>query len=211
MEKITSEPDQWKTSNTQVFWGEIAACNHLLQFYENDKVFLDTLEGFTVSAILAGNSLIIIATDNHLLLLNSRLVEQGFDLELLKASHQYIALEAKEQFSKFMVNNWPDEKMFYDFVHNLIDTVSKTGHKVLVFGELVAMLWEEGHCGATVQLEHLWHKLVHENAFTLYSAYPKSGLTQNINDSIAEICTAHHTLIDGKARLSTEIFYKEVI
>jgi hypothetical protein len=210
MDKINLKAEEWKTSNLQVFWGEIAPCNHLLQIYENDKVFLDTLEGFAGSAILSGDSVVIIATSAHLTLLNKRLLKQGFNVDELQASHRYIALEAKDQFSNFMLNNWPDEKLFYDFVHKLINTAKRKGHKVLVFGELVALLWEQGHCGATVQLEHLWHQLVHENSFTLYCAYPKSGFTQNINESIGQLCSAHHTLIDGKPHPSTLIHYSVI-
>jgi hypothetical protein len=211
MEKINVKAEEWKTSNIQVFWGEIAPCNHLLQIYENDKVFLDTLEGFAGSAFLSGDSLIIIATSQHLQLLNKRLLKQGFDLDQLRASDRYIALEAKDQFSKFMVKNWPDEKLFYDFVDQLIKKAKKDGKKVLVFGELVALLWEKGHCGATVQLEYLWHQLVHNNSFTLYCAYPKSGFTQHISDSIAQICATHHAILDGKPHASTEINYREIV
>jgi hypothetical protein len=40
---------------------------------------------------------------------------------------------------------------------------------------MVAMLWAEGKCGATVQLESLWNKLHHEDGFTLYCAYPRTA------------------------------------
>lgn len=211
MKDIKEEVEQWKTSNIQVFWSEIAHGDHLLQIYENDKVFLDTLEGFAGSGFLAGDSVIVIATSSHLGLLHQRLQKQGFDLDHLIETQRYIGLNAEDQFSKFMINNSPDEKLFFDFVYHLLNSVKKDGRKVLVFGELVAMLLEQHNYNATVQLEDLWHQLVHKNSFTLYCAYPKSGLKQNASESIARICESHHTLIDGKPRPSTEICYRAAV
>ena len=210
MEKVNSEVNEWKNSNVQIFWGEIAPCDHLVQIYENDKIFIGTLEGFVGSGFLSGDNVVIIATAIHLKELNRRLEKQGFDINDLMASGQYIPLNANEELSRFMVNNWTDEKLFNEFVTNLIIRAKKNNRKVRVFGELVAVLWEQGNCGATVQLENLWHQLVHTNSFTLFCAYPKVGFTQNANDSITTICKTHSTVINGQARPDTEIYYKAV-
>ena len=109
----------WKKSNLQVFWGEVAPCEHVVQFYENDNVFLNSLEGFIGSGILAGESVIIIATPEHLSAIENRLRHQGFDMDKLAYSHQYIALEAAEMLSLFMVTGWPDEVLFNKLVTSL--------------------------------------------------------------------------------------------
>ena len=70
MDKINLRIEEWKNSNIQVFWGEIAPCDHVVQIYENDTVFLNTLEGFAGSGLLSGDSVIIIATKEHLSSLN---------------------------------------------------------------------------------------------------------------------------------------------
>ena len=132
-------------------------------------------------------------------------------LEHANTSQNHTLVFKEDQFSKFMINNSPDEKLFFDFVYHLLNSVKKDGRKVLVFCELVAMLLEQHNYNATVQLEDLWHQLVHKNSFTLYCAYPKSGLKQNASESIARICESHHTLIDGKPRPSTEICYRAAV
>src|SRR5688500_19228341 len=50
---------------------------------------------------------------------------------------------------------------------------------VRAFGEMVAVLWANGHNGATVRLEHLWHAFCQSEAFSLFCAYPKTGFTQD--------------------------------
>ena len=147
---------------------------------------------------------------SHIELLNERLRKQGFDLEAMKATDQYITLDANEVLSKFLVNNWPDEKLFNDLVTQIISRAKKNDRKVRAFGEMVALLWEQGLNGATVYLENLWHELHRKESFTIYCAYPKSGFTQDVNHSIDTICSTHSKIIDGQDRPSTEIYYRNV-
>ena len=208
MDKIKLQVDEWKNSNIQVFWGEIAPNQHSVQIYETDKYFFDTLEGFVGCGFLSGDSVVIIATSSHIALLNERLRKQGFDLEAMKATDQYITIDANEVLSKFLVNDWPDEKLFNELVTQIISRAKKNDRKVRAFGEMVALLWEQGLNGATVHLENLWHELHRKESFTIYCAYPKSGFTQDVNHSIDTICKTHSKIIDGQDRPSTEIYYR---
>src|ERR1700739_1852575 len=96
MDNIRLRVHDWKNSNVQVFWGEIAPCDHLVQIYDNDKIFLDTLEGFAGCGLLSGDSVIIIATKEHLLELDIRLRKQNFDTDALINEDRYFPLEATE-------------------------------------------------------------------------------------------------------------------
>jgi hypothetical protein len=208
MNTIPLQVNDWKNSNIQVFWGEIAPSDHLVQLYENERYFLETLEGFAGCGLLSGDSVIIIATQEHLDELNSRLRGHGFDVDQLMSSDHYIPLEANETLSRFLVNNWPDHQLFDEFISKVIERGQRDGRNVRAFGEMVSILWGKGHHGATVQLENLWHQLHSKNKFTLYCAYPKSGFTQDVQESLDTICKAHSKIIDGHSRPSTEIYYQ---
>lgn len=203
------EKSDWKKCSTQVFWGEIAPCDHLVQIYENDEVLLDSILGFVESGIDSGDSIIIIATDQHLMLLEDRLRLKGIDLEALRASGQYIPLKAREALAKFMVKDWPQEDLFMKMVKELILRARGVEERrVRAYGEMVAILWEEGNAGATVHLEHLWNKFCDTELFCLFCAYPKSGFTQHPYDSLAHICSTHSKVISGDLISTTEVFYK---
>lgn len=207
MEKIASV-EEWETSNIQAFWGEIAPCDHLVQVYENEKIFLDTLEGFTGTGFLANDSVVIIATSTHLDALNARLRSQGFDLNALIKADQYIPIDAEDLLSVFLVDGWIDEKIFNSFITDIVKRAKQRNGKVRAFGEMVAVLWKQGNRGATIQLENLWNQLHGKDPFTLFCAYPKTGFTHSADDSIDEICRQHAKVIDGYARPSTDIYYK---
>ena len=204
-----NKPEDWQKCDTSVFWGEIAPSGHLVQIYENDDVVLDSLEGFVDSGFKAGESVIIIATEEHLNTLNNRLKTQGLDIEQLQSTHQYIPLNGQETLEKFMVNEWPDENLFMKTVKDVIALArGKDKRQVRAYGEMVAILWGQGHNGATVQLEHLWNKFCATEVFCLFCAYPKSGFTQDVNHSIEHICSTHTMIIRGLKKSKTEIFYK---
>jgi len=181
-----------------IFWGEIAPCEHLVQIYEEDRIFLDALEGFVTGGIRAGDGVVVIAMPNHLRALEERVTGRGVDIEAARSRDEYIALDAEETLSKFMVNQWPDERLFDKLVSDLIKRSGRGGRRVRAFGEMVAMLWAQGSSGAVVHLEYLWHRFCREKAFCLFCAYPKAGFTSDdMESSMREICEAHTRVVAG--------------
>ena len=185
------------TTVADVFWGEIAPCDHILQIYENDEQFINTLKGFVTKGFQLGESVIIIATPEHLRALNQRLREEGWDLFSLTLQDQYIPLSAEETLGKFMINGWPDENLFYHLLTNLLLRARNRERRVRAFGEMVAVLWSQGYSGATVHLEYLWSRYCESEQFSLFCAYPKSGFTEDAKESLASICACHSKTIAG--------------
>ena len=112
MEALRMNKEGWTKTSNQVFWGEIAPCEHVVQIYENDEVFVDLLSGFVTGGVAIGESVIVIASDSHLNLLNARLSKLGYVVSHLVSKNQYFPLDAEGTLRKFMVNNWPDENLF---------------------------------------------------------------------------------------------------
>lgn len=183
------------TTSRDSFWGEIAPCEHLVQIYEHDDVFLDSLEGFVTGGLRSGDGVIVIALPGHLYALEERISACGIDLDAARATDQYIDLDAEETLDRFMRNGLPDEELFETLVGELLGRAGYAGRRVRAFGEMVAVLWAQGHNGATVRLEHLWHGLCHQEGFSLFCAYPKAGFTKDADASIREICAAHSRVI----------------
>lgn len=210
METLKPNLQEWQKSSSQIFWGEIAPCDHVVQIYENDDVFLDLLSGFVHGGIVSEESVVVIATKEHLTGLNIRLEAMGLNNKNLISSHQYIPLLAEETLARFMVNDWPDENLFVNAITEVIQAAKKDNRRVRAFGEMVAILWSQGHIGATVRLEHLWNKLCENEAFCLFCAYPKNGFTQDAHDSLLHICSAHTKMITGVSGTSNNIMYKNI-
>ena len=178
-----------------VFWGELTPCDHLVQIYQDDQALIDSLEGFIVGGLSAGDAVVIIATPSHRAALQKRLESQGFDIAAVAATDRYIALDADEALAKFMRKGWPDDELFQNLIEQLLARAQSRGRRVRAFGEMVAILWAQGNNGATVRLEHLWNRMCHDKTFSLFCAYPRSGFTQSTIASIKEIFDAHSRLV----------------
>ncbi len=210
MYSLKNNNDGWAASSSDVFWGEIAPCEHVVQIYENDENFLELLTGFVSGGVNAGECSVVIATAAHLEALQERLAASGYTVPSLISQNQYVPLDAEKTLSKFMINDWPDEHLFNNVINEVITNAKVNGHKVRAFGEMVAILWAKGQVGATVRLEHLWNKFCENEAFSLFCAYPQSGFTQDAAESIQHICSAHTKMIAGVKEGKTDIFYKAV-
>lgn len=183
------------TENFEVFWAEMTPCEHFVQIYEEDTALLDALEGFIAGGLRNDESAIVIATPGHRRNLADRLRRQGIDVDRAEVEDRYIALDAEQSLLLFMRNGWPEENFFQEFIRGLLERTQGRGRRVRAFGEMVAILWAQGHNGATVRLEHLWHVLCRAESFALFCAYPKSGFTQDATTSVQEICEAHSKVL----------------
>jgi signal transduction histidine kinase len=185
-------------------WHDYEQPAHIVQFYAEDEFLLDKLSRFAGTALGAGDSAVVIATKAHRDGLAQQLRARGFDLTTARLRGQYVALDAAETLSEFMVDGWPDEGRFTTLMGDVIARVaSPHGNekpRVAAFGEMVALLWAEGKPEAAIRLEQLWNTLAKTCAFCLYCAYPMSGFNhEEQGKQLLKICAEHSRVIPDES------------
>lgn len=180
---------------------------HSVQFYGDDAFLLDELSGFVGSALEAGDVGIIIATRAHRSGLARRLKLRGLNLSHAVKQGRYVALDATETLSKFMLDGRPDAERFANVVGSVIERATARGSaerpRVAAFGEMVALLWAEGKPEAAIELEELWNDLAHVHAFNLRCAYPMNLFPQAADSArIGQICATHLDVIPTESYTS---------
>ena len=168
---------------------------HEVQFYSDDAILLEALVRFVDKGLTAGEAVIAIGTSEHLRALEDRLRSFTIGMVTSRLTDAYIAIDAHEALGLFMVNGWPDEELFLEFVMGLVRRASARGRRVRAFGEMVALLWAQGNAAATVHLEYLWNRVCELKSLPLFCAYPKAGFDQGTSAYLAEICAAHSRVI----------------
>jgi PAS domain S-box-containing protein len=172
---------------------------HSVQFYKDDSVLLEDLNGFIGAALAAGNSAVIVATRVHREGLSRLLSTQGIDVNLATNQGRYIALDAYETLSKFMVNDLPDEILFKKAIGSVLSLATASAQSdapPAVFGEMVALLWQDGKTGAAIQLEQFWNNLAKTNLFHLRCAYPMSSFNRaELSEPFLKVCEAHSLVV----------------
>jgi hypothetical protein len=175
----------------QAFWDEFAACDHCVHIYDDDPAFIDTLEEFATTGLRQGDAIVLIATPAHLAALEQRLAARGFEVDAARERGQYLAFDAADTMSTFIVDGWPVEALFEEMVNKVLARARSKHRQVRAFGEMVALMWEQGQCGAVVRLEQLWTGMCHRQAFALLCAYPRACLNLRAAGSIAQVFAAH--------------------
>ena len=183
------------TVSTQDFWAEMSPCEHFVHLYDGEHALLELLHRFIGDGLRAGDATVVIATPEHRAALDLRLTADGFDLTALRWQGQYLPMDAQTTLAQFMISGWPDEELFTDVMTDLLARARRNGRRVRAFGEMVALLWAQGHGGATVRLEHLWDEFCKRESLPLFCAYPKAGFTKDGAESLADICRAYSRLI----------------
>ena len=201
----------WQSCNTHTFWKEKAVCSHVVQIYESEEAFLSLLEGFVTDGFATGDNVVLIATEAHLNGLAKRLQAAGSDIEKLKELGQYLPFNAEEVLAKFMVNNWPDYSLFMQTINKVFEQASKNKRPVRAFGEMVAILWEQGKSGSTIMLEQLWNMYGEKEPFSLLCAYPKSSFPEGSEVSLQNICKHHTKVISGGEQVPSRLLYKDLV
>ena len=176
-------------------WSEMSASEHFVQFYESEVFLLDSLSGFIDTGLSAGDACIVIATKAHRERLEERLKAKGLDLIAAHMRGEYIALDAVETLSKFMVDGLPDPQRFLEIIGSVIRQAGEGRLHVRAFGEMVALLWEEGNQAGAIHLEELWNDLARIHSFSLFCAYPMHGFGKAAHGTPFTEIGTHHTRV----------------
>jgi hypothetical protein len=183
--------------STGSFWKKMQCGDHAVQVYRDDGLFLDALEGFVGNGLRLDERVIVVATAGHVHELEKRLRAGGIDVDRLRWQNRYFALLAEESLRNFMVNGWPDEVRFAEFVLGLVGRASGNSRKVRVYGEMVAVLWNRGLYAATLRLEQLWCGLVRSENLLVFCAYPHGEQPHGTSITLEDLCGVHTHIVPG--------------
>jgi signal transduction histidine kinase/ActR/RegA family two-component response regulator len=167
---------------------------HFVRFYQADAWLVDEVAAFAGRALRTGGRAIVIATPSHVAAIDSQLRRAdrtGADLP--PYAGRYIALDAQRTLARFMVDDWPDERLFFASIGTLMaSTAAAGGGPIHAFGEMVSVLCEDGRYEAALRLEALWNELARRYAFSLFCAYPQAIFSNAEHSPVFEhICAAH--------------------
>ena len=93
-------------------WSPGDGCRHQAGFYNDDGSFIDDVKKFIGTALKAGKAAIVVATEAHRKSLFLSLSECDLDVTVGLTQGRYIAVDAAEALSTFMIDGMPDPLWF---------------------------------------------------------------------------------------------------
>lgn len=147
-----------------------------VHFYEDESIFLDKLGECVGSSLGSGCASVVVATEPHRIGLVERLERVGINVPFAAGCERLIALDAEETLSRFMVRDRPDPELFFSAIEPILlrarAAMSRGTGSITVFGEMVALLWDQGKHEAAVELERIWNEIARRYTLILRCAYP---------------------------------------
>ena len=128
--------------------------------------------------------------------MEAKFTAAGYDVPELKRSGQYAPFDAAETLGLFMHDGQPEALRFKALVGELIEAATERSAGVRAFGEMVAILWDEGNREGAINLEGLWNDLGRDHDFTLFCAYRQNQFaTEADRAAFSSVCQAHCSVV----------------
>jgi hypothetical protein len=198
----------WVPTNVNTFWGDIARYDHVVQLYENDEVFYNTLTGFVLNTIQSNENAVIIATEPHLNALEGRMQRNGLHIDSLISDGQFVPLDVEEVIAEFLIDGVADESRLNETLSSLFTKASCNKKGFRMAGEIAPTLLAQGHTEIATHVEYQSEIFNHENPTCIYCAYSKKVFDNDRTGLATTICETHSRIISGSERQLTQVFYK---
>jgi DNA-binding NarL/FixJ family response regulator len=175
---------------------------HEVLFHSDDTWLLDNVTQFIGAALNAGNSAIVLATEAHRDTLLRRLQAHGINVSAAIGQGSYLALDAAEALSTFMVNGMLDPFLFLEGFSELIlkaANAAKGEHpRVAVFGAGADLLWKQGNVEAAIQDERLCNELTKRYDVDILCGYSLGRFQGGIDNHMFEKICAEHSAVHSQ-------------
>ncbi len=152
---------------------------HSVHIYDDDDSLITRLCAIVATSLRLGDSVLIIATSVHREQLVSALESVGVDARSCARDGRYTMFDARQLLLTFMRDGMPDIELFRQSIGSvLLDARRRANSRsqgLLAFGEMVALLWQDGNKAAALKLEELWNNAMRDVTFHLHCAYPRDG------------------------------------
>ncbi len=172
---------------------------HEAYFYSDDRSFLNAFTQFIGTALKARSAVIVVVTESHREHLLPRLQAYGLDIAAAIEQRRFIALDAAETVSMFMVKGVPDRARFFQAADQLITTAAKAARgehpRVAICGECDPPLWTLGQGTAAIRLEQFWNEITTKYDVDILCGYPLGSFgDEQSSRTFQKICAEHTAL-----------------
>lgn len=166
--------------------------DHFVLFYDSDSYLTESVRDFIVTGLHNGEDTVVVATQEHREQLEFALEEAGVDVRAARAEGRYLTLDAAATLSEFMVDGDPDPALFDKTIGGMMSRASEGGRALRVFGEMLALLWDDGNIPAVIRLEEFWNSILEAQPFALMCAFPMRSFShQGETEQFNEVCDRH--------------------
>lgn len=166
-----------------------------MRFYGRDDELVAGVAEYLREGLDQGERVVMVGTEQHCQALQGALEGLGVDVVRARAEGRFTVLDAERSLADFMVDGRPDRERFMDTIGHAVRTAGSDGRDVRVFGEMVALLWDQGDVNGAIDLEALWNELAEQQHFLLTCGYPTTALDVAELGDVSRVCGLHTDVV----------------
>lgn len=191
-----------KPISKKTWAGTDAGHFHGVQFYNSPDTLCRIAGDFLGEGVEQGQLAVVIATADHAARIESCLHRRGNDVAALKRRGRLVVVDARETMELFMRDGMPNPGAFRRTVGEILVKVRGGREHCVIraYGEMVDLLWKDGHEAAAIRLETLWNQLGSTHDFALLCGYSMGNFYKGA--ALDEIKGQHSHLVDDDGRSS---------
>lgn len=171
---------------------------HFAYLYEDDHALVDAVDEYIGGALASGASAIVLATADHRSAFESRWRAAGLALAAMGAHGRYRALDAHEALAAILVDGMPDRERFFAVFEPIVVEAGGQGNRLVIFGDLVGVLWRDAAHESAWQIEKFWNELARTHRFALCCGYPACA-ADDAGTAFRRICAEHGLMIPAES------------
>jgi len=168
---------------------------HTMQLHDAAEPLADHLAAFFDLALRQGDATCVIAPAEIREALAVRLHLRGWDVDAPSGHKRYLAIDAADALNRFMRNGLPDRDRLAEIAAELDQyRQDAAASRLIIFGNMAALLSAEGHHRAAIALENTWDRLTRELPFLTVCGYSTSCFHDGAADLYSQACAAHRAV-----------------
>jgi MEDS: MEthanogen/methylotroph, DcmR Sensory domain len=144
----------------------------------------------------------VVANESYRNSLRLRFEASGLDIAAATDQGRYIALDAAETVSTFMVDGMPDAVRLFEGFGNRLRAAARAAKgdqpRVVACGQIAPILWAQGKVEAAIQVEKLTNHLVETYDVDILCGYPEASFQNDIARGVFEQICAEHSSVDSR-------------
>lgn len=164
----------------------------MLQLYESEERLTGVTGGHLAAGLLAGEGAVVIATAEHRAAFAATMSAWGVDVADAAASGRLVMRDAERTLKWIMTPQGPDPVRMAATVGAMLDTAGAGGRPLRFYGEMLALLWRDGHVGSAMELERMGNRMAAEFGCSMLCGYPRA-LFDDAPDGTLEQLRELHT------------------
>ena len=174
---------------------------HAVRFYDSKASLCRIVAEFLCEGLAAGQPALVIATAPHRQTLIAELRAGAVDVDALQQGGDLLLLDARQVLASFMFDGMPDRARFRTSVTTAFDRLcrGRQGCAIRAYGEMVDVLWQDGHADAAIRLETLWNELAITHDFSLLCGYAIGSFYKDAG--MREVCAQHSHVVPAENSL----------